>query len=121
MNEELKIKIEFTIKNTDYDNYQDVLQDFEYSMNEIGYTDLEITETDTQIDNYVGRIAEIINTEDEDLNDFIEDFCERHKLDSNSLFVLVTDREDDNLWGEIIGSKEELPYHFEIKDVACFY
>ena len=87
-------------------------------MVEIGYTDLKITETDTQID-YVGRIAEIINTEDEDLNNFIEDFCEKHKL--KSLFVLITNQEDDNLWGEIIGTGEPLPYHFEIKDVACFY
>ena len=65
-----KIKIEFTIKNTDYSDYEEVLQDFEHGMVEIGYTDLEITETDTQID-YVGKIAEIINTEDEDLNNFI--------------------------------------------------
>lgn len=47
MNEELKIKIEFTIKETDYDDYQNVLQDFEHGMVEVGYTDLEITETDT--------------------------------------------------------------------------
>lgn len=118
MNDELKIKIEFSIKNTDYDDYQNVLQDFEHGMDEIGYSDLEITETDTQI-NYVGKIAEIINTEDEDLNDLIEDFCEKHKL--NALFVLVTSQEDDNLWGEIIGTDEPLPYHFEVKDVACFY
>ena len=65
------------------------------------------------------RIAEIINTEDEDLNNFIEDFCEKHKL--KSLFVSITNQEDDNLWGEIIGTGEPLPYHFEIKDVACFY
>lgn len=42
-----KIKIEFTIKNADYSDYEEVLQDFEYGMVEIGYTDLEITETDT--------------------------------------------------------------------------
>ena len=113
-----KIKIEFTIKNADYSDYEEVLQDFEHGMVEIGYNDLEITETDTQID-YVGKIAEIINTEDEDLNNFIEDFCEKHKL--KSLFVSITSQEDDNLWGEIIGTDEPLPYHFEIKDVACFY
>lgn len=118
MDDELKIKIEFPIKKTDYDDYQNVLQDFEYGLDEIGYSDLEITETDARID-YVGKIAEIINTEDEDLNNFIEDFCEKHQL--KSLFVLIISQEDDNLWGEIIGTNEPLPYHFEIKDVACFY
>ena len=113
-----KIKIEFIIKNADYSDYEEVLQDFEHDMAEIGYTDLEITETDTQID-YVGKIAEIVNTEDEDLNNFVEDFCEKHKL--KSLFVSITNQEDDNLWGEIIGTDEPLPYHFEIKDVECFY
>ena len=44
MSNTTKIKIEFTINNTDYDDYQNVLQDFEYGMNEIGYSDLEITE-----------------------------------------------------------------------------
>ena len=114
MSNTTKIKIEFTINNTDYDDYQNVLQDFEYSMNEIGYSDLEITETDTQID-YVGKIAEIVNTEDEDLNNFVEDFCKKHKL--KSLFVSITNQEDDNLWGEIIRTCEPLPYHFKIKDV----
>lgn len=115
-----KIKIEFTIKNADYSDYEEVLQNFEHDMAEIGYTDLEITETDTdtQID-YVGKVAEIVNTEDEGLNNFIENFCEKYKL--KSLLVLITNQEDDNLWGEIIGTDEPLPYHFEIKDVVCFY
>jgi len=46
MNDELKIKIEFTIKNADYSNYQSILQDFEYGMREIGCEDLEITENE---------------------------------------------------------------------------
>ena len=49
MNDELKIKIEFSIKNTDYDDYQNVLQNFEHGMDEIGYSDLEITEKDEYI------------------------------------------------------------------------
>lgn len=50
MSNTTKIKIEFTINNTDYDDYQNVLQDFEYGMNEIGYSDLEITEKDDLTD-----------------------------------------------------------------------
>ena len=50
MSNATKIKIEFTINNTDYDDYQNVLQDFEYGMNEIGYSDLEITEKDDLTD-----------------------------------------------------------------------
>ena len=57
MNEELKIKIEFTIKKTDYDDYQSVLQDFEYGMDEIGYSDLEITEKDDLTDMINCRIS----------------------------------------------------------------
>lgn len=50
MSDTTKIKIEFTINNADYDDYQNILQDFEYGMNEIGYSDLEITEKDDLTD-----------------------------------------------------------------------
>ena len=115
--------IEIEIDKKNYADYEHALDDFAYTLEEIeemAGQNMETTESEVgEVENYIGKIAEIINTEDEDLNNFIEDFYEKHK--SKSLFVSITNQEDDNLWGEIIGTDEPLPYHFEIKDVACFY
>jgi len=64
MNDELKIKIEFSIKKTDYNDYENVLQNFEHSMHEIGCDDLEITEnekSDTLKDSEKENLMDMIN------------------------------------------------------------
>lgn len=61
---------------------------------------------------FVGKTVELSWTEDEDLNDFIEE-------QGGKVIVKVTCQECDNLWGDIVGTDgEELPYHFEIKDIC---
>lgn len=66
--------------------------------------------------NLINKIVEIANSEDEDINNFIEEFTEKHG--GNSIFIQVTYQEDDMLWGDIVGSDKKFPYHFEIKDIC---
>ena len=66
--------------------------------------------------NLLNKIVEIANSEDDDINNFIEDFNE--KYGGNSIFIKVTCQEDDMLWGDIVGSDKQFPYHFEIKDIC---
>lgn len=73
------------------------------------------------IPNYVGKIVEIANSNDEDLYNFIEDFNKKFNPNSNSLLIKITDQEDYNFWGDIVNSNLELDYHFEIDDIIQVY
>lgn len=73
------------------------------------------------IPNYIGKIVEIANSNDEDLNNFIEDFNKKFNPDSNSVYVKITNQDDYNFWGDIVNSNSQLDYHFEIDDIIQVY
>lgn len=50
--------------------------------------------------------------DDEDLNDWI--------IEHGHPLIRITQVEDDNLWGEVFPSGEDVPYHMEMRDVEFY-
>lgn len=69
---------------------------------------------ETELKPVVGTVVTLsMDTEDEDLNEFLEEHGNR---------VLITSRENDIYWGDIIVDEVtmeriDLPYHFEYRDI----
>lgn len=70
---------------------------------------------ETELKPVVGTVVTLsMGTEDEDLNEFLEEHGNR---------VLITSRENDMYWGDIIVDEVtmeriDLPFHFEYRDIA---
>lgn len=136
MDDKFEIKINFTVKNNkqDYLKYQSILEEFEQNLYAIGIDDIDVLEKEQMLgvfynedgskrtinlNDLVGHIVEINPTDDDELANFLDEIKNKYSLDS--VFILVTEQEDDNLWGNLIGLKESLDFHFEVKDIIDAY
>jgi hypothetical protein len=69
---------------------------------------------ETELKPVVGTVVTLsMDTEDEDLNEFLEEHGNK---------VLITSRENDMYWGDIVidevtMERIDLPYHFEYRDI----
>lgn len=62
------------------------------------------------LENLVGKVIYCASTEDEEVQDYIDNFGE--------IKMLVTEQDDDYLYGDILSSNEEFEYHLEVKDIC---
>lgn len=62
------------------------------------------------LENLVGKVVYCSSTEDEEVQDYIDNFGE--------IKMLVTEQDDDYLYGDILSSNEEFEYHLEVKDIC---
>lgn len=136
MDDKFEIKINFTVKNNkqDYSKYQSILEEFEQNLYNAGIDDIDVIEKEQNLgifynedgskrtinlNDLVGHIVEISPTDDDELADFLDEIKNNYSLDS--VFILVTEQEEDNLWGDLIGLKDDLDFHFEVKDIINAY
>ena len=63
---------------------------------------------------YEGKIIEVHHIDgDDEVNDYIEE----HQNSQGTIEVLITNQEDDYLYGELLNG-EIFPYHIELRDIG---